>query len=78
MIKHIQTIRQQQPTNSLSVFDHFAELALKGLIIRLTSSIFLSEVVISRTKYLKKVLETSEKSKKIAHVMKKIIIFDSS
>ena len=30
MIKHIQTIRQQQPTNSLSVFDHFAELALKG------------------------------------------------
>ena len=31
MIKHTQTIRQQQPTNCLSVFDHFVGLALKGL-----------------------------------------------
>ena len=31
MVKHIQTIRQQKPTNCLSVFDHFVELALKGL-----------------------------------------------
>ena len=32
MFKHIQTIRQQKPTNCLSVFEHFVELALKGLI----------------------------------------------
>ena len=31
MVKHTQTIRRQQPTNCLSVFDHFAGLALKGL-----------------------------------------------
>ena len=31
MIKHTQTIRWQQPTNCLSVFDHFVGLALKGL-----------------------------------------------
>ena len=32
MVKHIQTIRRQKPTNCLSVFDHFVGLALKGLI----------------------------------------------
>ena len=31
MAKQIQTIRRQQPTNSLSVFDHFVGLALKPL-----------------------------------------------
>ena len=31
MIKHAQTIRWQQPTNCLSVFDHFMRLALKRL-----------------------------------------------
>ena len=31
MIKHTQTIRQLLPTNSLSVFNHFVGLALKGL-----------------------------------------------
>ena len=31
MIKHTQTIRRLLPTNSLSVFNHFVELALKGL-----------------------------------------------
>ena len=31
MVKHIQTIRRQFPTNCLSVFDHFVGLALKGL-----------------------------------------------
>ena len=31
MVKHIQTIRRQQPTNCLSVFDDFARLTLKGL-----------------------------------------------
>ena len=28
---NIQTIRRQQPTNYMSVFDHFVGLALKGL-----------------------------------------------
>ena len=32
MIKHTQTIRRQTQTNCLSVFDHFVELTLKGLI----------------------------------------------
>ena len=31
MVKHTQTIRQQQPTNCLSMFDHFVELAFKRL-----------------------------------------------
>ena len=31
MAKHNQRIRRQQPTNCLSVFGHFVELALKGL-----------------------------------------------
>ena len=31
MVKHTQTIRGQQPTNCLSVFDHFVGFALKGL-----------------------------------------------
>ena len=31
MVKHTQTIRRQQPTNCLSVFDHFVGLALTGL-----------------------------------------------
>ena len=31
MVKHTQTIRRQQPTNCLSVFDHFVGLVLKGL-----------------------------------------------
>ena len=32
MVKHTQTTRQQNPTNCLSVFDHFVGLALKGFI----------------------------------------------
>ena len=31
MVKHIQTIRRQKPTNCVSVFDNFVGLALKGL-----------------------------------------------
>ena len=31
MVKHTQTVRRQQATNCLSVFDHFVKLALKGL-----------------------------------------------
>ena len=30
MVKHIQTIRRQQLTNCLSVFDHFVGLVLKA------------------------------------------------
>ena len=38
MVKQTQTIRRQKSTNCLSVFDHFVELALKGLRRKLTSS----------------------------------------
>ena len=31
MVKNTQTIRRQQPTNRLSVFDHFVGLANRGL-----------------------------------------------
>ena len=31
MIKHTETILRQQPSNCLSVFDHFVGLALEGL-----------------------------------------------
>ena len=31
MVKHTQTIRPQEPTNCLNVFDYFVGLALKGL-----------------------------------------------
>ena len=31
MVKHTQTIRRQQLTNCLSVFDHFVGLAIEGL-----------------------------------------------
>ena len=31
MVKHTQTIRRQQPTNCLSVSDHFVGFVLKGL-----------------------------------------------
>ena len=34
MVKHTQTIRRQQPTNCLSVFDHFVGLPLKGLVFK--------------------------------------------
>ena len=37
MVKHTETIRRQKPTSCLSVFDHFVELALKGLIVCQTS-----------------------------------------
>ena len=31
MVKHTKIIRRQQPTNCLSVFDHFVGFAFKGL-----------------------------------------------
>ena len=31
MVKHTQTIRRQESTNCLSVFDHFVGFALNGL-----------------------------------------------
>ena len=48
MVKHTQTIRRLQPTNCLSVFDHFVGFALKRLeaksgdylLYRTTSTIF--------------------------------------
>ena len=42
MVKHTQTIRRQQLTNCLSVFDHFMRLALTGLNISSVGIDFLS------------------------------------
>ena len=39
MVKHTQTIRRQQPTNYLSMFDHFVGLTLQT---QASSQIFLS------------------------------------
>ena len=36
MVKHTQTIGRQQPTNCLSVFDHFVRLMLKRLTLNFT------------------------------------------
>ena len=46
MVKHTQTIRRQQPTNCLSVFDHFVGLAPKRLT---TAFLQLKEIVIVRS-----------------------------
>ena len=45
MVKHIQTICRQEPTNLLSVFDHFVGLALKGLIELIIVIVIFGEVV---------------------------------
>ena len=54
MIKHIQTIRRQQPTDCLSVFDHFVKLAIKGLScqlnIKIDSKITVSKIANKRKK----------------------------
>ena len=45
--KRANTLKQfvrQQPTNSLSVFDHFVELALKGLNVEELSLNFTSDI----------------------------------
>ena len=47
MIKYTQTIRLQQPTNCLSVFDHFVKLVLKGLS-NFQSTIILQEAIIKK------------------------------
>ena len=44
MVKHTQTIRRQFSTNSLSVFDHFVGLALKGLMKKSVLSIQLEDL----------------------------------
>ena len=71
MIKHTQTIRRQQPTNRLSVFDHFWGLAIKELNLslpyllklRLTNnnilanaSLFLINQIVNTFEYLKEEL----------------------
>ena len=48
MVKHTQTIFQQQPTNCLSVFDHFVWLAFKGLN-QVSKPILLSIIILFKT-----------------------------
>ena len=45
MVKHTQTIRRQQPTNCLSVSDHFVGLVLKGLTIILIITFIVSFIL---------------------------------
>ena len=45
MVKDTQIIRQQQLTNCLSVFDHFAGLVLKGLRNMTKKHLILKEIV---------------------------------
>ena len=53
MVKHTQTTRRLFPTNCLSVFEHFVEVALEGLILEFNGRIsnifkpFLANVPIS-------------------------------
>ena len=49
MVKYTQTIRRQQSTSCLSVFDHFVGLALKGL--RLTTSLYNVDIVNVQSRY---------------------------
>ena len=54
MAKHTQAICRQQPKNCLSVFDHFVNLALKGLRVinfELTSKIRSSAFLTSKDLY---------------------------
>ena len=48
MVKHTQTIFQQQSTNCLSVFDHFVWLAFKGLN-QVSKPILLSIIILFKT-----------------------------
>ena len=62
MVKHTQTIRRQQPTSCLSVFDHFVKLVLKGLS-NFQSTIILQEAIIK--KQLKVIFVTSQEKRRI-------------
>ena len=44
MVKHIQTIRRQQPVNCLGVLNHFAGLALKELMGKTSENVFLGHL----------------------------------
>ena len=46
MVKHTQAILRRQPTNCLSVIDHFVGLVLKGLIIS-EHLVFVMKIVVT-------------------------------
>ena len=74
MVKHTQTIRWQKPTNCLSVFDHFAGLALKGL-----RSQFLKKFLVSNFSISNADGNTSEPLHRggIAHLLLLRILIDN-
>ena len=57
MVKHTQTIRRQQPTNCLSLFDYFVELALKRLLF--LQPLTLSENGLRGRSFLRNILKFS-------------------
>ena len=52
MVKHTQTIRREQPTNCLSVFDHLVGSALKGLSLRRINELILIDAPYNNWLYL--------------------------
>ena len=52
MVKHTQTIRREQPTNCLSVFDHLVGSALKGLSLRRINELILIDAPYNDWLYL--------------------------
>ena len=55
MVKHTQTIRRLEPTNCLSVFDHYDGLTLKGLSFFFTQSFYKAFCINQTDIYLLKV-----------------------
>ena len=65
MVKHTQTIRREQATNCLSVFDHFVGVAVKGLSNRYeTSYYFLKSDVVKMVTRLRIFSDISKVFKK--------------
>ena len=64
MVKHTQTICQQNPATCLSVFDHFVRLALKGLIL-------------SSVKYFTNTSHQERKKEDLRSIVSKIYLTDN-
>ena len=50
MVKHTETIRQQQPTNCLSVFDHFVKDTGLFIPLKTSDNLWLSDIFVGYRK----------------------------
>ena len=64
MVKHTQTIRRIFQTNCLSVFDHFAGSALKGLIVEVKLGDNLQSISILKQSHIAILSKTKTKNSK--------------